>query len=189
MLPDTRYALQLTLDGYTPAGWAFALDELSDAQRTSASLHFPLQPDVEPGIVGLDSDYPVSATARPVGGGQTRQFDAAANLQMSLPPGSWMITLSAPEVFLSQASTVNVASGSNRRLSVPAAADVQIAANPANCRVSIDGRYVDVTPLQVRLVAGDHDFQFDWPATGASLTLTERIVRDGQRVFATAPQQ
>ncbi len=189
VLPDTRYAMQLALDGYASAGWAFVLDDLSASQRQSATLHFPMQPDVEPGLVSVNADYAVSATARPLGGGPTRRFNAAAALQMSLPPGSWAVTLSAPEVFLSQQSTVNVTSGGTRRLSVPAVASVQIAATPGNCRVSIDGQFVDITPLQARMVAGDHEFLFEWPATGASLTVNERIVRDGQRVFATAPQQ
>ena len=189
VVPDRRYAMQLALDGYTSASWAFALDDLSTSQRQSATLHFPMQPDVEPGLVSVDADYAVSATARPLGGGQTRRFNAAVGLQMSLPPGSWAVTVSAPEVFLSQRSTVNVTSGGNRRLSVPIVASVRIAAIPGNCRVSIDGQFVDVTPLQARMVAGDHEFLFEWPATGASLTVNERIVRDGQSVFATAPQQ
>ena len=159
VVPDRRYAMQLALDGYTSASWAFALDDLSTSQRQSATLHFPMQPDVEPGLVSVDADYAVSATARPLGGGQTRRFNAAVGLQMSLPPGSWAVTVSAPEVFLSQRSTVNVTSGGNRRLSVPIVASVRIAAILGNCRVSIDGQFVDVTPLQARMVAGDHEFR------------------------------
>ena len=189
MVPSTRYALQLALAGYAPAGWAFTLDDLSASQRSSATLHFPMQLNVEPGVVSVDADYAVSATAQPVGGGQTKRFDAATGLQMSLPPGPWIITLSAPEVFLSQRSTVNVSSGDNRWITVPTLASVQVAAAPGNCRVSVDGQFVDVTPFQIQIAGGDHQFLFEWPASGASLTLSERIVRDGQRVFATAPQQ
>lgn len=189
MLPETRYTIELALEGYAPAGWAFALDDLSATQRSSATLHFPMQPDVEPGTVTVDADYPVSATARSVDTGQTRRFSASTGLQMSLPPGSWIVTLSAPEVFLSERSTVNVSSGETRQLNAPAVATVQVAAAPGNCRVSIDGQFVDVTPLQARLAAGDHEFLFEWPATGVSLTLNERIQRDGQRVFASAPQR
>ena len=189
LLPDTPHTLQLELDGYSPAGWAFALDDLSAAQRSSATLHFPMQPDVEPGVISVDANYAISATARSVDSGQTRSFDAAVGMQISLPPGSWVVTLSAPEVFLSQQATVTVASGETRRLSAPTVANVQIAAAPGNCRVSIDGRFVDVTPLQLRMAGGDHEFLFEWPASGASLTVNERIVRDGQRIFATAPSQ
>ena len=189
MLPGTRYALQLSLDGYSAAGWAFAIDDLSESQRTSATLHFPLQPDVAPGVVTVVSDYAVAATARPVGGGQTRRFNASSDLRMNLSPGSWVVTLSAPDVFLSEQSTVSVSSGETHRLSAPGSGQ------RGGCRHPRQLPSQHRRPLRRRHPAAgppgrrDHEFLFEWPASGKSLTVNERIVRDGQRVFATAPQQ
>jgi serine/threonine-protein kinase len=184
--PEQEYEMRVMLDGYDGAGLTFALDDLAAAQRDGTALHFPLQASVTPGRLLVTAPYPIELTVQPTGGGGARTFRAATNQNVSLRPGGYDIQLSAPDVFFAQSEIVEIGEGQQLTLPVPKAVSVNVAAVPSNCRVSIDGRYVDVTPLGLTIVTGRHQFKFEWPALGESLTRSESISRDQQRIFASA---
>lgn len=176
-----RHQLRVELPGYRTASWAFTLDDLNDAQRRSGELHFPLVADAPPGRLRASAPgYEVSLVVN------GRRYNASSSIDLELPAGEYTVQIEAPEVFLSTTRTLRIASNASIDLPLPAAIEVQIAATPGNCRVSIDGRFVDVTPFRARLVAGEHDIEFFWPTLGRTVRRSERVTRADQRIFASA---
>lgn len=188
--PGTPYNIRTELDGYDAAGWAFTLEDLSDAQRASRTLDFPLTASYVPGHLVLVAPYRVTIEVRASGtdSAQPRSYGPSANLEVPLRPGRYDLALSAPSVFFERALTVDVAEGAQREIRVPDAVSVQVAAVPSNCRVTIDGRDVGATPVSVDITLGRHEFEFEWPALGRMVTRTEMISEAQQVVFATAEQ-
>ncbi len=180
--PGESGTLRVELEGYKAQGMTLAWDDLSAAQRQSGELSFRLEAKVPPGFLVLNAGYPVTVT---VAG---RRQGSGAQLRLPLPPGEYEITVSAPEVFLQQTRRVSVASDSEVPLSLPAAIATTVTAVPGNCRVSIDGRFVDFTPLiDVPVVAGNHAFLFEWPTLGQSVTVEQAISPQNSHVTARPP--
>ncbi len=179
LLPDTAYELGLRLDGHDPTGMSFTLADLSDSQRSSATLHFPLQSSIPPGSVAITADYPV--TVRVDGRSYTsKRFD--------LPPGDYTAQITARSVFLSESRRISIASGKTQTIALPIATRLTIAANPSRCRVKIDGMDAGYLPSEVQVTLGNHVFEFDWESLGKSISLTRKITPQTDRVFAAAPR-
>ena len=188
--PDTSYSIRTELDGYEAASWAFTLDDLNDTQRTSQTLYFPLTASYVPGYLVLNAPYSVTIDVRASGTdtAQTHRYGPSARLEIPVRPGPYDLTLSAPSVYFERFLNVDVAASTKRELRVPDVLSVQVAAVPSNCRVRIDGRDVETTPFRANITRGFHEFEFEWPALGQSVTRTEMISEPQQRVFATAGQ-
>lgn len=188
--PDTSYSIRTELDGYEAAGWAFTLDDLNDTQRTSQTLYFPLIASYVPGYLVLNAPYSVTIDVRASGTdtAQPQRYGPSARLEIPVRPGPYDLTLSAPSVYFERFLNVDVAASTKRELRVPDVLSVQVAAVPSNCRVRIDGRDVETTPFRANITRGRHEFEFEWPALGQSVTRTEMISEPEQRVFATAGQ-
>jgi hypothetical protein len=59
---------------------------------------------------------------------------------------------------------VDVRAGGEASIATPDVGLLSIRANPDNCRVLIDGAFVDYPPILNRPVAvGSHSVVFDWP--------------------------
>jgi hypothetical protein len=176
-----EHRLALELDGYRTAGWSFTVDQLSAEQRRDRRLFFPLEPDVPPAVIALEATYPVAVIV------DGRRVAAARSHAIEHPPGSVEVTLVAAEVFFRQTKTLELESGERTELAVPRTVTATIVANPANCRISIDGQVVDFTPISdLPIVVGAHQVLFEWPALGLQKNLEVTLSRDGQRIFATA---
>ncbi len=145
------------------------------------ALHFPLKSSIPPGILAIEGgDYPLQVE---IGG---RRQNLGDKREIRLPPGRYEAVLVAESVFLRQTYPVELASGERQTLRAPQAFPVRIAANPANCRVSIDGRFVDVIPINDRrLVVGNHNFEFHWPAPNRTKKLSVVVAKSDQRIFAS----
>ena len=176
-----RFQLRLRLEGYETLEHGFSVAELSAQQKEKKTLHFPLKSSIPPGILAIeDGDYPLHLE---IGG---RKHQLGEGRELRLPPGQYEAVLVAEAVFLRQTYPVEIRSGERQSLRAPQAYSVRISANPANCRVSIDGKFVDVTPINDRrLVVGKHTFEFTWPASGRSKTLAVMVTKNEQRIFAS----
>ncbi len=96
----------------------------------------------------------------------------------------------APDVFLEPPQrTAQVQEGKTLNLFsvLPRAVTVTVGAVPGNCLVSIDGHESEAAPFTTRIAVGRHQFQFEWPGLGTSLTTSELIQTDGRRVFESSP--
>lgn len=178
--PTVEYQVTLRLDGYDPAGWSFALEDLSDAQDRSGVLHFPLQSSVPPALLTVAAAYPVNVEI----GGDSFQGPIE---ELELEPGSYSVRLEAPAVFYSETRQIDLAAGAAETLELPALAPLTVAATPSRCRVRIDGRDAGYVPIQLDIAVGTHEFLFDWENLGKTLALTRAITAETDRVFAAAP--
>ena len=178
--PGIRHALELALAGYEAASWSFHIEDLSPDQQDCRCLHFPLTSNVPPGFVTVTSKYPVTLM---IDGRRHGPFKTG---EVPVSPGNQQVTLVAEEVFLRHTIEVDVASGARVPIRVPKAVPVRITANPANCRVKIDGIDVDVTPINNRRIAvGAHEFSFYWPALDKTKTVRKTVTRARQRISET----
>ena len=175
------YQLRLELNGYLPLDKSLSLAGLSAQQKEKKALHFPLESSIPPGILAIEgADYPLEVL---IGG---RRQNLGDKRELRLPPGRYEAELVADSVFLRQTYPVEIGSGEKQTIRAPQAFTVRIAANPANCRVSIDGRFVDVIPINDRrLVVGNHSFEFEWPAHQRKKTLSVVVAKNDQRIFAS----
>ncbi len=177
------HTLVLRLEGYEPTSWTFRIDELSQEQQQCRCIHFPLRSSKPPGFVTINAPYAVKLLA---GGKSHGPFAAGIATEVALPPGRHKVTLVAEDVFLSQTSLVEVESGQQVSMRPPPAIAIRITANPANCRVSIDGKDVDDTPINnLLIVAGPHDFSFYWPALGQTKHFKKTISRSLKSISAS----
>ncbi len=177
---QARHELRLELEGYRPASLSFELADLTEEQRRRSELYFPLKRVIPPGFLLVNAPYPLRLQ---VGG---RRFDVTGRREISLPPGSHAVRLSAPRVFFSHRVEITVRSGRRTQIPLPPAVEIRVMANPSRCRLRIDGRAVDWLPVDVRLVVGRHEFEFLWESLGRSQKLTREIRADSQRLFVSA---
>jgi len=186
---DAAHSVVLELGGYDSEGFQFVAGDLTEGQLSSRRLDFFLTSSVPPGFMSISSPgYPVAVTITPLGGGSARTHAAANEHDISLSPGRYRVELSAPSVFWSSDTTIDVASEQIFPVSVPRAVTVQVGAFPGNCTVSIDGIEVGPQPFPQQITVGTHQFSFEWAAALGleSKTVTISINSDTQRVFETA---
>ncbi len=189
LLRGDEYNLRVELGGYQPASRRFTLADLTETQRESGSLSFPLTPRPPPGRIVINAPYAVEVTVQGRSGGP-RRFGSSRTHNIELQQGTYEVELAAPAVFLApQQRTAQVQAGEPLDLfsSLPRAVKITVGAVPGNCLVSIDGHERQETPIATSIVVGRHQFQFEWPGLGTSLTTSQSIQTDGQRVFESSP--
>ena len=191
LVPGDQYTLRVQLGGYKPARLAFTLADLSESQHEERTLHFPLTLSSPPGrIVINNAPYPVRVTVRSRSGGGPTRSGPSRNHNIELQQGTYDVELAAPDVFLEpQHRTAQVQEGKTLNLFsvLPRAVTVTVGAVPGNCLVSIDGHESEAAPFTTSIAVGRHQFQFEWPGLGTSLTTSELIQTDGRRVFESSP--
>ncbi len=186
VLAGIRHRVSLSLPGHQPVNWAFSPESLTPEQVADRRLFFALEPVTPPGTVMVNGtyDFEVEASAN---GRRTRRSRHTTGAAIDLPPGSWTIRVLAPEVFLDHTLRVDLRSGETAEIPLPSLLSVRVAAAPGNCRVNVNGIDVGVTPLELPIVAGQHEFLFEWPGLGKSIRRNERLTSLNRNIFATAP--
>jgi serine/threonine protein kinase len=138
----------------------FASHELRTAAgRVPTELKATLQPLSPPGRLAVSAPYPVDVLWR--GKVLAREQTAA---EISLPSGPQVVTLVAPDHFLRMDVPVEVRASESVSVAAPALGRLNIRAQPDNCRVFINGAFVDYPPiLEKQVAAGRHTVAFEWP--------------------------
>ena len=116
-------------------------------------------PALPEGKVNIASVYPVDVFWRGklLARGQ-------ASPQVSLPAGRQVLTLIASDVAVKSNVTVEVRPGAATAVEAPGLGRISIRANPDNCRVLVDGTFLDYPPiLDKPLSLGRHVVEFQWP--------------------------
>jgi serine/threonine protein kinase len=116
-------------------------------------------PALPEGKVNIASVYPVDVFWRGklLARGQ-------ASPQVSLPAGRQVLTLIASDVAVKSNVTVDVRPGAATAVEAPGLGRISIRANPDNCRVLVDGTFLDYPPiLDKPLSLGRHVVEFQWP--------------------------
>jgi len=178
-LPGESYEVRVELAGHDAQGATLALEQLSEDVLAKGEVFFRMKKTVQPGAVTLAASFPVRIT---VAG---NSYGPAATHRISLPPGSYRAQLAANEVFFRSTQQITVESGGEVSLQTPDLVLVTLTAVPGNCRVSIDGREVDATPIRdLPVVAGSHQIKFFWPALDSEVVRTEVISSENARISA-----
>jgi hypothetical protein len=171
--PSLEHRLSLSLEGHRPKDVALAPGKLP------AEVRVTLEPAGPQGTVSVASAYPLDVSWR---GRVLAQ--AQASPRFSLPAGRQTLSLVAPAVFLRSTLTVDVKGGAESAVEAPGLGRVSIQANPDNCKVYIDGAFVDDPPiLDKKLVAGKHTVSFRW--TDGALREESIAVSPGGIAFVT----
>jgi serine/threonine protein kinase len=166
--PAVEHHLELTLEGHRRQELSVAPGQLTGELRATLEPAGPL------GSVTLTSSYPldVSWRGRALAHGQTSPH-------FSLPAGRQSLSLSAAAVFMRGVIGVDVRGGAETVAEAPGLGKVNIQANPDNCRVAIDGAFVDYPPiLEKPVAAGRHSASFRW-ADGTLREQSFEVARGG----------
>ena len=129
-------------------------------------------PALPEGKVNVVSAYPVDVLWRGklLARGQ-------ASPQVSLPAGRQVLTLIASDVAVRSNVTVEVRPRAATDVAAPQLGRISIRANPDNCRVLVDGTFLDYPPiLDKPLALGRHVVEFEWP-DGARRAETVEVVK------------
>jgi len=116
-------------------------------------------PAVPDGKVNVVSTYPVDVVWRGklLARGQ-------ASPQVSLPAGRQVLSLIASGFAVRTNVTVDVRPDAVIGVEAPSLGRINIRANPDNCRVLVDGTFLDFPPILDRpLAQGRHAVEFQWP--------------------------
>jgi serine/threonine protein kinase len=151
--PGLDHRVVVWRDGY-------ASQELrTEAGRVPSELRVTLQSLSPPGKLAVASAYPLDVVWR----GRVLARGQAAP-EVSLPSGPQVVTLVAPAHFLRLDVAVEVRASESVSVAAPALGRLNIRAQPDNCRVFIDGAFVDYPPiLEKPVAAGKHTVAFEWP--------------------------
>jgi predicted Ser/Thr protein kinase len=134
------------------------------------------------GKVSLTSTYPVDVRwkDRVLARGQTAA-------QLSLPVGRQTLTVTAAEYLLRASFTVDVRPDAVVEISPPELGRINVRANPDNCKVFIDGAFIDYPPILDRpLATGAHTVAFKWPDAE---TREEVVVERGKPAYVTGRKE
>lgn len=166
--------LSLRRDGYRPSDEDLDLRELATQggspriERTLAELPPPAQLVVRGG-------FAVELRVR------GRTLNARPGTALALEAGRLTLELSQPRVGYREQREIVLEAGREHSIDLPRTVSVNVAAQPGNCTVSINGIPAEVTPFSRELVIGSHDFEFRWPEETRRVSVAVR--EDGQRVF------
>ncbi|HSP07473.1 MAG TPA: PEGA domain-containing protein, partial [Acidobacteriota bacterium] len=135
------------------------------------TLTVTLQQAAVPGLVRYLFSYPVAVYS----GGKVIKGNP-----LSLPPGTYTLTFRGRSpAYIRYTRTVTVVSGETATVSQPRMGKITVKANPSNCKISIDGEYVDETPIfDLPIQEGSYMVQFNWPALGKKLSKPVAISPD-----------
>lgn len=156
-LPDEQsHQLIVKLDGFEPA------EQTLDATSPD-TLNLELQATVQPGMVKYAGKYPVAIILN----GKTLKGNP-----VSLDPGTYKLSFySNKPAYVRMTKTVEVQAGETVTVSEPAMGQLSVKAIPSNCKIHVDGEFLDVAPIFNRPIqAGTHTILFNWETLGKKQT-------------------
>ena len=182
LFPGQSYDIVVSFEGYEPGCRSVDPAELAP---DIVSLDFSLTRIVRPGRLLVQAAFPLTLVARSDGAGVRRAEGRSPSLE--LPPGSYSVSIAAPDVFLAGEATVTVREGEDVVLpNVPTAVKVLVFDVPGDATVRIDDFAAFPSGGPRTVVVGAHRFVFEWPS-GEQVTRDVEIERDGQEVSARHP--
>jgi len=160
-LPDDQpHKIALKLDGYDTAE--------QTVKRTDPALSIALNQIATPGSVRYTGRYPVSIIV---------DGKFIAGNPVSVSPGNHTITLkSRKDAFIRTTRRVEVTAGQTVTVGDPEMGMIKVIAQPSNCKISIDGEFIDLAPIvNLPISAGDHSIGFNWEKLGKKRTKSASI--------------
>jgi serine/threonine protein kinase len=129
------------------------------SDRKSPPAPVTLVPAGPSGSLVVESSYPVTVSI----GGRVLGSEKSG-LTASLPPGAHEVLIESASVFLRHRETVRIESGGSASVRVPSTGKLGVRASPDNCKVLVNGVFLDYPPIIDRAIAaGNHVITFEWP--------------------------
>lgn len=176
LLPGQSYEITVELDGFEPSETKL-VDPASDDQT---SLLFTLERIVRLARLRGTTAVPVTVVAQPTGGGNPRRASASTSPSLSLPAGSYRVTVEAPDIYWAHEYDLVLTEGEESRLpDPPRVVEVTVVDVPGNAMVQIDDFEAFPTGSRRTVSVGPHRFRFVWPS-GEDLELLRQITEDTQ---------
>jgi serine/threonine-protein kinase len=149
---NVAHSITLSLNGYQSK-------EVRVDVPIPGSVDATLQPDGPPATLVVESAYPLTVSA----GGRVLAVDKPG-VTATLSAGSQEILLEAPSIFLKRKETVQLEAGGTATIKAPPTGKIGLRATPDNCKIYLDGVFVDYPPILDRTIAaGSHVVAFEWP--------------------------
>jgi predicted Ser/Thr protein kinase len=149
---NVAHSITLSLNGYQ------AKEVRVDVPPPTA-VDATLQPEGPPSTLVVESSYPLTVSV----GGRVLAADKPG-VTATLAAGSQEVLLEAPSIFLKRRETVQLEAGGTATLKAPATGKIGIRATPDNCKIFLNGVFVDYPPILDRsIAAGSHVVTFEWP--------------------------
>ncbi|MEO8360270.1 MAG: protein kinase [Vicinamibacteria bacterium] len=124
-----------------------------------STLNETLSPEGPPSTLIVESGYPVTVSVD----GRVIASDKPG-LSATVSSGSHDVVIESAAVFLRRKETVQLGAGGSFTLKAPGTGKIGVRANPDNCKVFVDGVFVDYPPILDRVIAaGNHVVSFEWP--------------------------
>jgi serine/threonine protein kinase len=149
---NVAHSITFTLPGYQPK-------DVRVEVPTPAFVEATLSPTGPPATLVVDSAYPLTVSVA----GRVLSSDKAG-MTATLAAGSQDVLLESASIFLKRHETVQLEAGGTVTIKAPATGKIGVRATPDNCKVSINGVFVDYPPILDRTIAaGSHVVTFEWP--------------------------
>jgi len=163
-LPDDKpHVLALKLEGYEP------LEHTIDpGTPETLSLDLKPVPVAVTGTIQYTGPYPVSIF---------KEGKLIKGNPVELEPGVYKLTFrTSRNAYIRFTKTVEVKAGEATIVQGPGMGKLTIKAIPSNCKIFLNGEYLDVAPVFNRPIqAGAHRVQFNWETLGKTQTQTVEI--------------
>lgn len=171
---DKQHEVSLQLDGYQP------VKQTVDAKSPQA-LTLSLEPVIVKGYVKYSGQYPVTIFS---------EGKALHGNPVELDPGTYTLSFRArKQAVLRFSQKVQVKPGETVTVKGPAMGSITIKAQPSNCKISVDGEFVDVAPISnLAIQAGKHTILFNWEKLGKTLNKDVNISAGGPQSVTGVPE-
>ncbi len=124
-----------------------------------SSVEATLLPDGPPASLVVESAYPVTVSVS----GRVIATEKPG-VTATLPAGTHEVLIESASVFMKHRETVQLEAGGSFIVRAPGAGKLGVRASPDNCKVFVDGVFVDYPPIIDRTIAaGKHSVTFEWP--------------------------
>jgi serine/threonine protein kinase len=152
VVSNTSHSLSLALPGHNQK-------EIRLDVPIPAAVDVTLVPTGPPATLVVESAYPVTVSA----GGHVISSNKPG-VNATLPSGTQEIVIESAAIFLKMRETVRLESGGSVTIHTPGVGKIGVRASPDNCKVFVDGVFVDYPPILDRAIAaGNHVLSFEWP--------------------------
>jgi len=148
-------------------GHSSARVTVGDLPADGSPLRVTLSRIPGPGTLVIRSPFPVTASA----GGKTLTLrnSGPGVYRASLVAGRRTVTIRNRQYYHYEKRTFEIPEGGTKEHRVASPGWADITALPGNCKIHIDGAYVDFVPIiGLPLAAGSHRARFTWPSSGTT---------------------
>jgi len=172
---QTAHQLVLKLEGHQDATQTVS-------QSTPDKLNIELQAVLSPGFVKYSGSQRVAVL-----NGST----VLKGNPIELDPGSYKLSFrSGKGAYIHFSKNVDIKSGETTVVRGPEMGTITIKAVPSNCKISINGEFIDIVPIMnLPIQEGNHTITFSWDTLGKKETKSVTIEAGQSQTVTGVPEK